>query len=189
MLPLFTLGIPGSPTAAVLLGGLMVWGLQPGPLLFVEQQEFVWGLIGSLYIGNIVAVLLNLFAIPMFVAILRIPFTVLAPIIIVLCLVSGYAMNNIFLEIWQVLFFGFVGFVFKKLDYPLAPLIVALVLGPLTEESLRQSLIITKGNPLIFFVRPMSATIMVISIILFITPLFPAIYSKFFKKKEEVKIS
>jgi putative tricarboxylic transport membrane protein len=184
MLPLFTLGIPGSPTAAVLLGGLMIWGLQPGPMLFVEQKDFVWGLIASLYVGNVVAVLLNLFAIPMFVAILRLPFTILAPIVAVLCLISGYAMNNSFFDIWLVLFFGVVGLFMKKLDYPLAPLVLALVLGPLTEEALRQSLIITRGNPSIFFTRPMSATIMVIAILLFLVPLFPMIFASLLKKKE-----
>ena len=183
MLPLFTLGVPGSPTAAVLLGGLMIWGLQPGPLLFVEEQEFVWGLIASLYAGNLVAVLLNLFAIPIFVSILRVPFTILAPVIVVLCLVSGYAMNNLFFEIWQVLIFAVIGYTFKKLDYPLAPLILALVLGPMTERALRQSLIITRGDPTIFFTRPMSGTIMAISVILFLVPFLPMIFAKF-KKKE-----
>jgi len=178
MLPLFTLGVPGSPTAAVLLGGLLVWGLQPGPLLFVEQKEFVWGLIASLYTGNIVAVLMNLFAIPLFVAILRVPFTILAPIIAVLCLISGYAMNNNFFDIWLVLIFAIVGFVFKKLDYPLAPLILALVLGPMTERALRQSLIITHGNPTIFFTRPISGTIMVMSIVLFVLPFITVWFSK-----------
>jgi putative tricarboxylic transport membrane protein len=182
MLPLFTLGVPGSPTAAVLLGGLLVWGLQPGPLLFVEQKEFVWGLIASLYTGNIVAVLMNLFAIPIFVAILRVPFTILGPTIAVLCLISGYAMNNNFFDIWLVLIFAIMGFVFKKLDYPLAPLILALVLGPMTERALRQSLIITHGDPTIFFTRPISGTIMVMSILLFLLPFITVWFSR--KKKD-----
>jgi putative tricarboxylic transport membrane protein len=173
MLPLITLGIPGSPTAAVLLGGLMVWGLEPGPLLFVQQKEFVWGLIGSLYVGNIMAVLLNLLAIPLFVSILRVPFTILAPVIIVLCLISGYAMDALFIEIWEVLLFAVIGLVFKKLDYPLAPLILALVLGPMTERALRQSLIISHGSPTIFFTEPMAAVIMVVSILLFLAPVVP----------------
>ena len=178
MLPLFTLGVPGSPTAAVLLGGLLVWGLQPGPLLFLEQKEFVWGLIASLYTGNLVAVLLNLFAIPVFVSILRIPFTILAPIIAVLCLISGYAMNNNFFDIWLVMVFAIMGFVFKKLDYPLAPLILALVLGPMTERALRQSLIISGGDPTVFFTRPISGTIMVMSALLCVLPFITVALSK-----------
>lgn len=183
MLPLFTLGVRGSPTAAVLLGGLMIWGLQPGPLLFIEQQEFVWGLIASLYAGNVVAVLLNLFALPVFVSILRIPFTILAPIIVVLCMVSAYAMNNLFFEIWQVVFFACLGYTFKKLDYPLAPLILALVLGPMTERALRQSLIISHGDPTVFLTRPMSGSIMAVSFLLFIIPFLPMIFGRFIKKK------
>ena len=159
--------------------------MQPGPLLFKEQQEFVWGLIASLYAGNLVAVILNLFAIPLFVSILRVPFTVLAPIVVVLCLVSGYAMDNLFFEVWQVLIFAVVGFTFKKLDYPLAPLILALVLGPMTERALRQSLIITHGDPTIFFTRPMSGSIMGISILLFVLPFIPMIVDKFRKKPSE----
>lgn len=161
----------------------MIWGLQPGPLLFIEQQEFVWGLIASLYAGNVVAVLLNLFALPVFVSILRIPFTILAPIIVVLCMVSAYAMNNLFFEIWQVVFFACLGYTFKKLDYPLAPLILALVLGPMTERALRQSLIISHGDPTVFLTRPMSGSIMAVSFLLFIIPFLPMIFGRFIKKK------
>ena len=129
LLPMLALGIPGSPTAAVLLGGLLIWGLQPGPLLFVEQKDFVWGLIASMYLGNIAGLLIVLTCVPLFAAILRIPFSIIAPIIIVICAIGAYTVHNAMLDIWLMLLFGVIGYVFKKLDYPLAPLVLALVLG------------------------------------------------------------
>src|ERR671914_1660042 len=160
MLPMITLGIPGSPTAAVVLGGLIIWGLQPGPLLFTEKPDFVWGLIASMYTGNIIGVLMVLAFVPFFAAILRIPFAILTPLIIVICAVGSYAVNNSMIDIWYMLLFGVVGYIFKKLDYPLAPLVLALVLGDLAESSLRQSLIMSGGSIGIFFVRPIAGTIM-----------------------------
>ena len=129
LLPMLTLGIPGSPTAAVLLGGLLIWGLQPGPLLFVEQPEFVWGLIASIYIANVAGLIVVLTTVPLFASILRIPFSVIAPVIIVICAIGAYTVNNAFFDIIFMLIFGVIGYVFKKLDYPLAPMVLALVLG------------------------------------------------------------
>jgi TctA family transporter len=126
---MLALGIPGSPTAAVLLGGLLIWGLQPGPLLFVEQKDFVWGLIASMYLGNLVGLIVVLTTVPLFASILRIPFSIIAPVIIVICAIGAYTVHNAMLDIWFMLGFGVVGYVFKKLDYPLAPLVLALVLG------------------------------------------------------------
>ena len=134
LLPMLTLGIPGSPTAAVLLGGLMIWGLQPGPMLFVEQKDFVWGLIASMYLGNIVGLVVVLATVPLFAAILRIPFSVIAPVIIVICAIGAYTVHNAMFDVWLMLVFGVVGYVFKKLDYPLAPLVLALVLGDMAES-------------------------------------------------------
>src|SRR5690606_34720870 len=128
LLPMLALGIPGSATAAVLLGGLMIWGLQPGPLLFVEQKEFVWGLIASMYLGNFVGLILVLSTVPLFAAILRIPFAIVAPIIIVVCTIGAYAVHHAMLDVWLMLLFGVIGYVLKKLSYPLAPMILALVL-------------------------------------------------------------
>ena len=119
MLPMITLGIPGSPTAAVMLGGLIIWGLQPGPLLFKENPDFVWGLIASMYTGNMLGVLMVLAFVPLFAAILRIPFAILTPLIVVVCAIGSYAVHNSMLDIWYMLIFGVVGYVFKKLDYPL----------------------------------------------------------------------
>ena len=133
LLPMLTLGIPGSPTAAVLLGGLLIWGLQPGPMLFVEQKDFVWGLIASMYLGNLVGLIVVLTAVPLFASILRIPFSIIAPIIIVICAIGAYTVHNAMLDIWFMMGFGVVGYVFKKLQYPMAPLVLALVLGDMAE--------------------------------------------------------
>src|SRR3989442_1160420 len=129
MLPMLTLGIPGSPTAAVMLGGLIIWGLQPGPMLFVDKPDFVWGLIASMYTGNILGVLMVLAGVPFFAAILRIPFAILTPLIVVVCAIGAYAVHSSMIDIWYMLIFGVVGYVFKKLDYPLAPLVLVLALA------------------------------------------------------------
>jgi len=146
LLPMLALGIPGSPTAAVLLGGLLIWGLQPGPLLFVEQKEFVWGLIASMYLGNIASLILVLTCVPLFAAILRVPFSIIAPIIIVICAVGAFTVNNALGDVWFMLAFGVIGYAFKKLDYPLAPMVLALVLGDAAESAFRQSMLISQGD-------------------------------------------
>jgi putative tricarboxylic transport membrane protein len=170
MLPMITLGIPGSPTAAVMLGGLIIWGLQPGPMLFVDNPEFVWGLIASMYTGNVIGVLMVLTLVPLFAAILRIPFAILTPLIVVVCAIGSYAVHNSMIDIWYMLIFGIVGYVFKKLDYPLAPLVLALVLGDLSEDALRQSLIMSQGSPAIFFVRPIAGAITAVALFFFALP-------------------
>ena len=129
LLPMLALGIPGSPTAAVLLGGLLIWGLQPGPLLFIEKKDFVWGLIASMYLGNLAGLIIVLTCVPLFAAILRVPFSIIAPIIVVICAIGAFTVHNAILDIWFMLMFGVVGYVFKKLDYPMAPMVLALVLG------------------------------------------------------------
>jgi putative tricarboxylic transport membrane protein len=171
MLPMITLGIPGSPTAAVMLGGLIIWGLQPGPMLFVDRPDFVWGLIASMYTGNVIGVLMVLGFVPFFAAILRIPFAILSPLIVTICAVGAYAVHSAMIDVWYMLGFGVVGYVFKKLDYPLAPLVLALVLGDLAESALRQSLIMSAGSPAVFFQRPIAAAIMWVAILLFAMPL------------------
>ena len=171
MLPMITLGIPGSPTAAVMLGGLIIWGLQPGPLLFKENPDFVWGLIASMYTGNVIGVLVVLAFVPLFAAILRIPFAILTPLIVVVCAIGSYAVHNSMLDIWYMLIFGVVGYVFKKLDYPLAPFVLALVLGDMAENALRQSLIMSQCSLGIFFNRPISGVITAVAIFFFIMPI------------------
>jgi putative tricarboxylic transport membrane protein len=159
MVPLLALGIPGSGTTAVLLGGLMMWGLRPGPMLFEKNPDFVWGLIASMYVGNVMLVVLNIAFIPMFVRALKIPYNVLMPLIIVFCVTGAYAANNRVWDIGLMLLFGVVGYVMKKLDYSAAALTLALVLGPLAERALRQSLIISNAGVLIFFERPIAAAL------------------------------
>ena len=151
LLPMLTLGIPGSPTAAVLLGGLLIWGLQPGPLLFVEQKDFVWGLIASMYLGNVVGLLIVLTTVPWWAAILRIPFSIIAPIIVVICAVGAYTVHNAMFDVAMMLVFGVLGYAFKKLDYPLAPLVLALVLGDMAESSFRQAMLLSQGSLAIFW--------------------------------------
>jgi len=178
MLPMITLGIPGSPTAAVMLGGLIIWGLQPGPLLFKEQPEFVWGLIASMYTGNILGVIVVLAFVPFFAAILRIPFAILTPFIVVLCAIGAFAVHGSLTDVLYIIPFGIVGYVFKKLDYPLAPLVLALVLGDLAESAFRQSLIMSQGTLLIFFERPISAFITTAAIVLFLHPVLAPLWHR-----------
>jgi putative tricarboxylic transport membrane protein len=172
LLPMLTLGIPGSPTAAVLLGGLLIWGLQPGPLLFVEQKDFVWGLVASIYLGNIAGLLVVLTTVPWWAAILRIPFSIIAPVIIVMCAVGAYTVHNAFLDIVLMMVFGVVGYVFKKLDYPLAPFVLALVLGDMAEASFRQSLLISQGSLKIFFSNALVSGIVATALALLLWPLW-----------------
>jgi len=179
LLPMLTLGIPGSPTAAVLLGGLLIWGLQPGPLLFVEQKEFVWGLIASMYLGNIVGLIVVLTCVPMFAAILRIPFSIIAPVILVICAIGAYTVNNNMFDVWMMLVFGVVGYVFNKLRYPLAPLVLAIVLGDKAEEAFRQSMLLSQGNLSIFWANPLVATIMSLGLAMLIWPLASALKARF----------
>jgi putative tricarboxylic transport membrane protein len=172
MLPMLTLGIPGSPTTAILLGGMVIWGLEPGPMLFVNEQEFVWGLIASLYAANLFALLINLAFIPAFLMVLKMPFTILAPIIYILCVVGGYAPTQDMHDVWLMLIFGVVGYLMRKLDYPLAPAVLAIVLGPLAEASMRQSLIMSHGSMTIFVERPISGAITVAAAVLLLAPVF-----------------
>ena len=171
LLPMLTLGIPGSPTAAVMLGGLLIWGLQPGPLLFVEQKDFVWGLIASIYIGNIAGLLVVLSTVPLFAAILRIPFSIIAPIILVVCAVGAYTVHNALLDISVMLVFGVLGYVFKKLGYPLAPLVLALVLGDMAESSFRQALLVSQGSVAVFWSNPLVGSIMSLALVMLVWPL------------------
>ena len=173
-----TLGIPGSPTTAVLLAGMVIWGLQPGPLLFTDQPEFVWPLIGSFYISNFVAVTVNLLFIPVFLWMLRMPFTILAPLIFVLSLVGTYAAYMDMFDVWLMVFFGVGAFLLRILDYPLAPAVLAIVLGPIAEPKLRQSLLLSDGDFSIFFTRPIAGPITVIAILLILLPLFKLIRDK-----------
>jgi putative tricarboxylic transport membrane protein len=161
MLPMITLGIPGSPTAAVILGGLMIWGLQPGPMLFKDNPTFVWGLIGSTWIGNVMGLFVVLAFAPLFAAVLRAPFAILMPLLIFICAIGAYAVNNRMIDIWYMLLFGIIGWAFKKLDYNMAPMLLALVLGDMAESAMRQSLIMSQGSLLIFVQPPIALPLVV----------------------------
>ncbi|MEP6557120.1 MAG: tripartite tricarboxylate transporter permease, partial [Burkholderiales bacterium] len=171
LLPMLALGIPGSPTAAVLLGGLLIWGLQPGPLLFVEQKDFVWGLIASMYLGNVVGLVVVLSTVPLFASILRIPFSIIAPVIVVICAIGAYTVHNAMLDIWFMLGFGVIGYVFKKLDYPLAPLVLALVLGDKAEDSFRQAMLVSQGEVSIMFSNWLVGGITALALLMLLWPL------------------
>ena len=171
LLPMLALGIPGSPTAAVLLGGLLIWGLQPGPLLFVEQKDFVWGLIASMYLGNLVGLIVVLTTVPLFASILRIPFSIIAPVIIVICAIGAYTVHSAMLDIWFMLGFGVVGYVFKKLDYPLAPMVLALVLGDKAEDSFRQAMLVSQGEVSIMWANPLVGSITTLALLMLCWPL------------------
>lgn len=181
MLPMITLGIPGSPTTAILLGGMIIWGLRPGPLLFSEHPDFVWGLIGSLYVANFFTLIINLAFIPIFVKVLTLPFTILAPVIFVLCIVGGYAPTQTMHDVWLMLIFGVVGYLMRKLNYPVAPAVLAIVLGPLAERSLRQTLLGSQGDPTVFFLSPIAAVCIAIGIALMFYP----IVNKYMKRREQ----
>ena len=172
LLPMLTLGIPGSPTAAVLLGGLLIWGLQPGPLLFVEQKDFVWGLIASMYLGNIVGLIVVLTTVPWWAAILRVPFAVIAPVIVFICAVGAYTVHSSVFDVVMMLVFGVLGYLFKKLRYPLAPLVLALVLGDMAESSFRQSMLMSQGQVGIFFSNWLVGSLMAVSIFLLLVPVW-----------------
>jgi len=178
LLPMLALGIPGSPTAAVLLGGLLIWGLQPGPLLFVEQKDFVWGLIASMYLGNIVGLIVVLSTVPLFASILRIPFSIIAPVIIVICAIGAYTVSTAMLDVWFMLGFGVIGYVFKKLDYPLAPLVLALVLGDKAENAFRQSMLVSQGDLSIMWSNKLVGSITTLAMLLLFWPLISKIIAK-----------
>ena len=175
LLPMLTLGIPGSPTAAVLLGGLMIWGLQPGPMLFLEHKDFVWGLIASMYLGNLVGLLVVLTTVPFWAAFLRIPFSVIAPVIVVICAIGAYTVHSAMFDVITMLVFGVVGYLFKKLKYPMAPLVLALVLGDMAEASFRQSMLLSQGSLAIFWSNPLVGSIAGLAIVMLVWPVLSSL--------------
>jgi putative tricarboxylic transport membrane protein len=175
MVPMLTLGIPGSATTAIMLGGLMMWGLRPGPLLFTKNPEFVWGLIASQYMANVMLLVLSTAFIPLFVRALRVPYGILMPIIIVLCITGAYSLKNSVFDVGQMLVFGVLGYAMKKLGYSPAALTLALVLGPLAERALRQSMIISDSGLGILFTRPISAVLTVAALAAVAVPVLRAL--------------
>ena len=171
LLPMLALGIPGSGTAAILLGGLMVWGLNPGPMLFVEHKNFVWGLIASMYLGNLVGLVLVLSTVPLFASVLRVPFAAIAPMIVVSCAIGAFAIQNAMFDIWLMVGFGVMGYVFKKIGIPMAPLTLALVLGSRAEDSFRLAMIGSAGDLRVFWSNGLVGTITTLALVLLFWPL------------------
>jgi putative tricarboxylic transport membrane protein len=188
MIPMITLGIPGSPTAAVILGGLMIWGLQPGPMLFVDKPDFVWGLIASTWYGNILGLLIVLAFAPLFAAVLRTPFPILMPLLIFICAIGAYAVNNRMIDIWYMMLFGVIGWAFKKLDYNMAPMLLALVLGDMAESAMRQSLIMSQGSLLIFVQPPIALPLVVAAGLIAFWPLLGPTFKRLRGEKKPAKI-
>ena len=166
MVPLLTLGIPGSASTAVLMAAFVMWGLRPGPLLMSENPSFAWGLIASMYLGNIALLAINIFAIPLFVWMVRLPYRILAPAIILVCTIGTYSVNGSMMETWIMLATGVVGLLMRLIGFSPAALILALVLGPMAEEALRQSLTISRGSFMIFLERPASLSIVGLAAVL-----------------------
>lgn len=176
--PLLALGIPGSTTSAVLLGGLMMWGLRPGPLLFESNPDFVWGLIGSMYVGNIICFVIGMLIIPLLVSFMKISNKVMIPIIMVICLVGSYSANNSMFDMGVMLVAGVLAYFLKKNSFPIAPILLSFVLAPKLELSIRQALGVAHGNPIVFIQKPISATILAITLLLFLMPLFQSLVKK-----------
>jgi putative tricarboxylic transport membrane protein len=172
LVPLFTLGIPGSNSTAMLLAALTLWGLRPGPLLIQEHPETFWGLVASMYLGNIILLVLNLPLVPMWAQILRIPYYVLYPIILGISFIGVYAVNNSIFDVWMLAIFGLLGYLMRKLDFPAAPLILALVLGGRAEETFRQSLVMSGGAMSIFLTRPLTVLMLALALVLLVVPFF-----------------
>jgi putative tricarboxylic transport membrane protein len=164
-IPLFSFGLPTAPSMAVLLGGLMMYGLQPGPMLFQTNPDFVWAVIASMYIGNVMLLVLNLPLVGMWAKIVRIPFYILGPMIVFCAVVGTYSLRFQVFDIWMMTLFGVIGYIMRKLGYPVAPMVLASVLAQMLETSMGQALLISQGSPLIFFTRPISAVFMVLALL------------------------
>jgi putative tricarboxylic transport membrane protein len=170
MVPLFTLGIPGSGTAAVMMGAMMMWGLRPGPLLFVQHPDFIWGIIASMYVGNVMLLIMNLPLVPLFAAMLRVPYSILYPFILVICMTGVYSLDGSMFQVFLMFAFGVVGYFVKKLDFPPAPIVLALILGPMVERSLYQSLTISHGSLSVLVNRPYSAVFLAMVLVVLSVP-------------------
>ena len=170
MVPLLSLGIPGGGATAVLLGAFIMYGIQPGPLLFQNRPDLVWGLIDSMYVGNVMLLILNLPLIGLFVRLLYIPAGILYPLIVAISVIGAYAINGSMMDLYLILFFGVIGYVFDKVQIPVAPLVLSLVLGGMMEQSFRQAMTISGGSPKIFFNSPITITLVILSIVSIITP-------------------
>jgi putative tricarboxylic transport membrane protein len=180
-IPLLTMGIPSNPVTAILLGAMIVFGMQPGPLLLKQHPDLFWGTIMSMYVGNCMLLVLNLPLIRIWVKVLKVPYSILFPLILLFCLIGAYSVNNSVTEMLIMIVFGIIGYIFKKFEYEAAPLILALVLGPMFDVALRRSLLLSSGDPTTFITRPVSLALLGSAFLILVFPLLP-----WFKKKREV---
>ena len=181
-IPMLTLGIPSNPVMALMVGAMIIQGIQPGPLVMTEQPALFWGIIASMWIGNLFLIVLNLPLIGIWVRIVMVPYHLLFPAILVFCAIGVYSLNNTEFDVYFMALFGLLGYIFIKLDCEPAPMILGYILGPLMEEYLRRALLLSRGDPMTFIERPISATMLVIAALAFAAVLLPAIG----KKREEV---
>jgi putative tricarboxylic transport membrane protein len=172
MIPLLTLGIPGSGSTAVMLGFLVLYGLRPGPLLFTNSPDIVWPVIASMYIGNVALLILNLPLVPMWASILRFPYYVIYPAILLISIVGVYSVHGSMFDVWMLMVFGVIGYIMRKVDIPAPPLVLAFVLGPIAERAFRQSLVMSQNSLDIFVSRPLSLALLIAAVVLLVLPLF-----------------
>jgi putative tricarboxylic transport membrane protein len=177
-IPLLTLGIPGNASIAMIFAALLIHGLRPGPLLVTEKPEVFWGLVASMYIGNLMLLVLNLPLIGLWVKLLRVPYPLLSPLILVFVLIGSYSVNNSSFDVGITVAFGFLGYLMRKFNFEPAPLVLAMILGPQLEASLRRSLIYSRGDLGVFFERPLAATLMVLALLMLLSPAFRWVLSR-----------
>ena len=172
MVPLLTLGIPSSPTIAVLMGAFIVNGLTPGPFLFTERPELVWAIIASLFIGNLLLLILNLPLVGLWAKVLEVPYQYICVGTLIFCILGAYSINQSVFDVWLMLIFGVIGYFLRKLDFPLAPAVLGLILGPELEKSLRTSLEMSAGDFMIFLTRPITAVLLVLCVVILLVSAF-----------------
>ncbi|HSR13263.1 MAG TPA: tripartite tricarboxylate transporter permease, partial [Thermodesulfobacteriota bacterium] len=168
--PLMALGIPFTPAMAVVMAVLLIHGISPGPMLISEKPDLFWGVVASMYIGNFMLLIFNLPLVGVFAKIIRIPLYLLMPLVLLLCLVGVYSINNSILDVWLMVGFGLLGYVMRRLEFDVAPLVLALVLGPMMERSFRETMMIAQGDLTVFFTRPISATLLGLGALVVIAP-------------------
>jgi len=184
-IPLLTLGIPSTPTMALMIGAMIIHGIQPGPQIMTARPDLFWGMIASMWVGNLMLVILNLPMIGMWVKLLTVKYDYLFPAILIFCCVGVYSINNAPMDVLLAGLFGFIGYVFIKFDMEPAPLLLGFVLGPMMEENLRRALLLSRGDPKVFFTRPISLSLLIIAALLLVIVMAPSIA----KKREEVFVA
>jgi putative tricarboxylic transport membrane protein len=187
-IPLLTLGIPANVVMALLMGAFMLHGVTPGPFILEKHPHIFWGIVTSMYIGNVFLLILNIPLIRFFVKIMEVPFAMLSPLIVLICVIGGFSINNNPVDILIMLIFGGVGYLMRKFDYEPAPLMLAFILGPILEKSTRQSLIVSQGSPMIFFNRPISLVLILAALFMIISPLLIRLFrrSRLISSLEEI---